>query len=463
MFELILRHLLTVLGFGLGLLLVLRILRQQNRPAVSIAWLMAILLIPYIGVPAYLLFGGRKFARLASRKKDLPRPEAKTLQSSIKCSTENVLVTSGMPPARAPNQIALVTDGQQAYSALGSLIEGAQRSVHVTTFILGRDEVGRAIIELLTRKAADGVEVRLLLDALGCLWSSRGLVAPLRRAGGKVGTFMPMLPLRRKWSAHLRNHRKMLIVDGQAAMIGGMNLAKEYLGPDPSTVRWIDSTTFVQGPAVRDLEEIFASDWDFAVGETLGEALLPEEHLQLESDEGVAQIVASGPDVPGDPLYEAILSASYEATERIWIVTPYFIPDDSLLRVLTLQSRLGRDVRIVLPVRSNHLLADLARGRFLRQMKAAGGRIFVHEGPMIHAKHLVFDRKIATAGSVNFDMRSLYLNYEAAMFMYSPREVDQTAQWISRLMAQSRELGQTEVGFFRQWAEDLGLLIAPLL
>ena len=181
MLELIYDHLSTVLGLILGLLLIASILRQGLRPAVSIAWLLAIILVPYIGVPAYLLFGGRKLKRLAGKKMglyDTPQDPPVT-DSPRKRETEQILVTAGMPPARGKHKIELYADGQRAYGSLLSLIERATHSIHVETFILGRDRVGRAIVDALSRKAEEGVQVRLLLDALGCL-HSRGRRQPTR-------------------------------------------------------------------------------------------------------------------------------------------------------------------------------------------------------------------------------------------------------------------------------------------
>ncbi|MCC6694307.1 MAG: PLDc N-terminal domain-containing protein [Candidatus Hydrogenedentes bacterium] len=460
--ELLLSHVSSLLGVGLGILLMARILRQQNRPAVSIAWLLSILLMPYVGVPAYLLFGGRKLRSQAGRKERLFEPDCDAPDSRTKNHIEQVLLTAGMPPARRDNYVEVIPDGVEAFNTLLRLIDEAQHSINIMTFILGRDDTGKAIIEHLARRAKEGVEVRLLLDALGCVRTRGRFANPLRAAGGKVGVFMPVLPLRRKWSANLRNHRKVAVFDQKRALIGGMNLAEEYMGSDPLDRRFIDTTALVLGPVVHDFATVFASDWEFATDEDL--VLLPAEPITPENDPGdaIAQMVASGPDVVGDPLYEAILCAAYEARERIWITTPYFIPDEGLLQAVVLQTRLGRDVRIILPAHSNHYLADLARGRFLRKLHAAGAKIYVHE-KMIHAKHILFDDRVTVVGTVNFDVRSLYLNYEIAMFVYSESEIARTEDWMQSLMNASTLYTPEKVSHARQWAEDLGLLVSPLL
>jgi cardiolipin synthase A/B len=470
--EFLLQYFSTVLGLGLGLLLIARVLRRSARPSVSISWLMAIILIPYVGVPAYILFGGRKLSWWAGAKMPLYEPvhplpfDAAETPSRV----ENVLIAAGMPPARPGGSVEFLPDGESTYAALLDLIEGASERIHVMTFILGRDDVGRTIIDSLAHKARQGVEVRLLLDSLGGLMTRGSLlnpaprfVAPLRRAGGQVGIFMPLFPLRLRTSINLRNHRKIVVVDGSTALIGGMNLSSEYLGANADPKRWIDTAAMIRGPVVEDLERIFESDWNFARQEEfhLDCPCVPEPGVEAP----LLQVAASGPDVKGEPLYEALLAACFEATRRVWIVTPYFVPDEGIFRALSLQARMENDVRIVLPARSNHLLADIARGRFLRQLADAGARIYFHRGSMIHAKHAVFDEGLAMAGSANLDMRSLYLNYEVALFLHSPAEVRSVVRWMENLMENSELVSAEDMkaGYVKQWAEDLSLLVSPLL
>lgn len=464
-FRLSLEHISTILGLGLGFLMIARVLRQNLRPSVSLSWLMAIILIPYVGVPAYILFGGRKLTWWAGKKKALYDPPAQAPFSEIitPSRVEDVLIAAGMPQAKMSPSPVFIADGQAAYRELLAMINRAQCQIQIMTFILGRDDVGRALIDALSRKASEGVEVRLLLDALGCVLTRGRFSDPLRKAGGKIGIFMPVLPVRPRSSANLRNHRKMAIIDGKEAMIGGMNLTGNYMGPEANPGRWIDTMSKITGPAVSDLASIFESDWNFATGETL-QIDCPAEGPESKGD-SILQVAASGPDVQGEPLYEALLTACFEAEKRAWIVTPYFVPDEGLLRALLLQARLGHDVRIVLPARSNHSLADIARGRFLRQLVDAGARLYLHRDHMIHAKHALFDDSVAMAGSANLDMRSLYLNYELALFFHSPEEVRAIASWMEELMTRSELVSGEELkaGYVRQWAEDLSLLVSPLL
>jgi len=269
-----------------------------------------------------------------------------------------------------------------------------------------------------------------------------------------------VLPFPRKWSANLRNHRKVVIIDGRTAILGGMNLAAEYMGPKPDPDRWLDTAAVVRGPAVADLDAIFASDWNFATEQSLEPCQPPDS--AGETNGSLVQIAASGPDTPDDIVYESIFAAIFDAKERIWIVTPYFVPDEPLLKALKMQARLGTDVRIIMPRQSNHRLADLARGRPLRELAAIGARVFLCE-QMVHAKLLMIDHTLAAIGSANLDQRSFYLNYEVQLFMYSPSEIQTTCRWMEQRIADSTEMGKTRVSGMRGWAEDLSALVAPLL
>lgn len=465
MITLIQDHLFTMIGTALGVVIILHILRQQMRPSVSIAWVLAIVLIPYVGVPLYVLIGGRKFRKMAERK-SYQVSSVSTLslvEPPLANRAESVLRAAGMPPARCNNDIRFIDNGEEAYEEICAMIQSAERTISIMTFILGRDDVGRSLVKLLSERAREGIEVRLLLDALGCMWTRGSFVRELRDAGGQVATFLPILPVRRKWSANLRNHRKMVIVDGSWALVGGMNLGIEYMGPKAEEARWVDTAMTVSGSSVLDLKQIFIADWNFATNEGVEASHLSKESALSVEGTGVVQVVTSGPDVKGEALYDAILSSIYEARKRIWIASPYFIPDEGLMRALVIQANLGVDVRIILPAVSNHFIADLVRGRFLRRLVKAGATIFTYEGGMTHAKHLVFDDSLAVTGSMNFDMRSLYFNYEVAMFAYSLEEIEQTAEWMSDIAGRSRVWSETATGPLRRIAEDVTALVSPLL
>lgn len=451
----------SVIGFAFALFVVLRVLREHYTPSASIAWLMAIILVPWVGIPLYIIFAQRKLRwRKGEEKRIAFEPEPATNGDRTPSRTEQLLITAKMPPGRSGNAFKFITDGQEMHREVLALIDSAEHTLHAMTFILGRDPIGKEIVERLAARAREGIHVKFLLDGLGCIRTRGRFVNPLRKAGGQVGVFLPTYTSFRKWSANLRNHRKMIVADGKLALVGGMNLAAEYMGPDHDPARWIDSGALIAGPTVADLEVIFANDWEFATGVTIE----PPDGLPLqECGDTIVQATASGPDVERDTLMEAIFSAVFGARKRVWIVTPYFVPDEGLLRALRLQARVGRDVRIILPKRSNHRLTDLARGRYLRALRRAGARIYLYPGKMLHAKHIVRDDDLVTVGSANFDLRSLLYNFEVLMFIYSRAEVAVVARWMEELMENCEEFDETEVGVVRETIEDASHLISPML
>jgi cardiolipin synthase len=231
--------------------------------------------------------------------------------------------------------------------------------------------------------------------------------------------------------------------------------------------RWQDFGAEVAGPAAALLNEVFIADWCFTTKQSVDQL-----HAEIPAGAGEPrggselQVVASGPDVPGDPLYEGIVSMIQEADESIWVITPYFIPDDVLLRSLIVKARAGKDVTIIVPVRSNHPVTDLARRHFLRQVRRAGARVLLHGGNMLHSKAVIIDDRLALLGSANFDLRSLFVNFEIGVLVHSKVDVMAMKQWATGLVVHCREPKPEKPAkfpYFGSMAEDLSRLLAPLL
>jgi cardiolipin synthase A/B len=452
-------HLATIVGFALAVLLLALELRKRRAPAVTFAWLFAMALFPYVGVPLYFIFGGRKLSHRAASKTPVyaPRRVHQHVTNEAIAPLERLLDGMGVRPATQNNEIELLPTGESAYGALLELIGGAQGHIHVATFILAGDETGNTVVEHLTRRARDGLEVRLLVDGLFMFRTNRRALDELRRAGGKVAVFMPLVHLPFRGRSNLRNHRKIAVADGDRAIIGGMNIASEYMGPRPLEGRWRDVALRVKGSAARDLDELFRNDWAFASGEHL-EAREPSAS---QGGGASARIVASGPDVETDTLYDAILFELFTAKERVLIATPYFVPDDAMVRALILACRRGIQVEVVLPTPSNHLMADLAGAPSLRTLESMGAKIRPYRAGMLHAKVIVVDRSLAAVGSANFDMRSLFLNYEVMALLYDEREVNLMADWF-RVLAAKCDDRVPAVSRLRAAAEDVAHLFSPL-
>jgi cardiolipin synthase len=439
------------------------LLQQRRSPSSTIAWLLVILLAPYVGVPLYLIFGGRKVRRMAGRKARIYQRPDQPRHGEDKGTVDQLLASYGVPPATAGNRLELLTDGHDAYQQVLKILSDARSTIHITTYILGRDDASRALVECLTHRAQSGVAVRLLIDDWGSWRVRRWSLAPLIEAGAEVSHFMPVFHAPFRGRANLRNHRKLVVVDGRIALTGGMNLAWPYIGPPEAKDLWLDLSVVVEGPAVAELEALFASDWQFATGADPDASGSPVPGpAAIGDDLSVVQVVASGPDVAGDPLYESLLALIFSARNRIWIVTPYYVPDEMLARALGLAARRGVDVRLIVPAHSNHLSADLARASYLRDLHNAGGHVLLFGPEMLHAKAVVFDDRLAVIGSANMDMRSLFLNFEVALFVSTPARVQVVAAWAARLMAGSHpELPAP--GWPRELAENVVRLLSPLL
>ncbi|HWL17230.1 MAG TPA: cardiolipin synthase [Opitutus sp.] len=461
----------SIAGFLLAFFLVARLMSEKRAPANTFAWLLIIVLVPYVGVPLYLLLGGRKLRRLAERKSRLlPAlpPEARCPSEFATTPVAHTVMASGAAAPVACNRLELLTTGEQAFAALEQQIRAAKTCIHITTFILGFDDTGRRIVRLLTERARAGVKVRLLLDSVGCMFLNRQFVLSIKKAGGEIVWFMPVLPFVTRGTANLRNHRKIAVFDHRTAIVGGHNLARDYMGPVPYRKRFADFGAVVEGPAAALLNEVFIADWCFASRQS-ADALHNEIPVNVVAEprgRSDVQVIASGPDVPGDPLYEGILAMIHEAERSLWIVTPYFLPDEVLLRSLKVKIHAGCAVTIILPARSNHPITDLARRHYVRELRRAGATVWLFQPGMMHSKAMIIDDRVALFGSANFDPRSLFVNFEVGVLVYSRPDVLAIKAWAEGLLKSCRvtkDEDRRRTRFVGSVLEDVSRLLAPLL
>ena len=453
------QHLLAVFSFVLALILVSRVLRERRPPGSTLAWVFAMIVVPYVGVPLYLMIGGRKTGRLASTKRGLYSSVEFSMTPQDAPTLERILLAAGMPPKTEANSVSLLSSPTLAYTTLISQIRSARESIEIATFILADDEVGTSIIEALRLKSQAGIRIRLLLDGFGSFFSPRRKLRNLVQAGAQVRFFMPILKFPFPGISNLRNHRKVALIDGKSAIIGGMNLSCDYLAPKAGPRQWTDLCVLIEGEAAVELQQIFLSDWAYAGGESFSASVSSDRN---STGTDTVQVVATGPDVPADPLYDALLLGIFAAKKRIWVATPYFVPDESLARALELACRRGVDVRVLLPAKSNHMLADLSRGSYLKQIRQAGGSILFYHAGMMHAKMVLIDNDFAFVGSANFDVRSLLLNYEAGVLMSSPRTVEMIQNWFESLLPATRPAPLKE-NFATDLIEGVGRVLGPML
>ena len=451
-------HLFLIVGTLLAVVAIAHMLRHRRSPSATIAWLLIIILFHYLGVALYLLFGSRKQKMPAIAPSDQPPVESSEGMDREASQLNAMLQRFGIPAATTGNRVSLCPTGVEGLNGLKYIIDEAKSSLHVQTFIFSDDDVGHEILHRLTDKAGDGVEVRLLVDGLGSLKTRRSLFRPLVEAGGEFAVFKPVLHVPFRGHTNLRNHRKIAISDGCRVLAGGMNITGEDMFSEASADSWQDLSFIVEGPAATHYQTIFRSDWRLATGKQL--ALEPCVAPGPQG-EAVVQVVPSGPDVPQDPLYATTITAAYRAQRRLWIVTPYFVPDDSLVQALAFACRRGLDVRILVPEKSNHRFSDVARAAFLREIESEGGKVLLYTDGMVHAKIMLVDEDLAMVGSANLDMRSLFLNYEVMQLSYSAKEVQDVEHWIEGLFARCRE-GVPKASVTGEIVEGLVRTISPL-
>lgn len=451
-------HLLFVVLALIVYVVTSRASHRRRAPAAAIAWVFAIVVLPYLMLPLYLLFGGRKARRCESLPLVPPEPRH---------WATDILASFGVaPPGEA--EVHFHPDGARAQQALWSMIDGARERIDIATFLVGDDRFGRELANRIALRVRDGIAVRVLIDGVGALLDGRGVRGLLLAAGADVRAFRPPLRLSVHPLSNLRNHRKAVIVDGRLMWAGGRNLSAHYFPVEASQPPWIDLSFDVRGaPVTRALAQ-FDQDWSTTPG--------PESHVHVPvapgrlagasacaadavttGPRGCAQFVPSGPDQGNDTLYSVLLAGTYRAERSMRIVTPYFVIDEALKEGLRLAALRGVDVTIVLPRRSNHRIADWARSRALRELAAAGVRARCVEG-MLHAKAVVIDDTLCMCGSANFDVRSLLLNYESTLLCYSAREIDWLSRWIDDVARSAAACELPAPGLLRDLGE--GLLIA---
>jgi len=436
-------------------------LNQRRHPSAAIAWVMGILLVPYVTLPLYLAFGSRKVftphPALGARRAAL----SATSTHATAARSQQLGMAMGLPAPVVCTHLNVHEDGAQALVALRRIIDGAARSLELSTFLFGRDVLGDEIAERLMQRARAGVKVRLLIDGIGIYLGGYPDIKKLAEAGVEVVRFVPPFRSPKRGRTNLRNHRKMVIADGQRFWCGGRNLAAEYFEGDPrpilGSVPWIDLSFDLQGELAAQALQQFEQDWAFATecpapAPGIAESPVPESGA-------LAQLVASGPDRPDDTIHTLLISGCFTSQRRILAITPYFVPDAGLMMALTLAARRGIEIDLVLPARSNHRLADFARHRALRDLVAVGARVWLHPR-MIHAKAVLIDDELALAGSANLDGRSLFLNYEIMVAFYDRKAVRGFARWVDARRQESVPYAARRPGMIREVAEGLLLWLA---
>lgn len=396
-------------------------LRAARTPQGAIAWVMGLLMMPFLGLPLYYLFGRDRFVGYATaRRRGCDELHALGKQVHAYGLMFRSEFGDDAPALHAvehlarlrfthSNDVKLLIDGEATFGAIFGAIEAAEAYVLVQFFIIRDDGLGRELRRRLIERAQAGVRVYLLYDEVGSLGLPGSYLEPLREAGVEVIAFETNRGPTLRWQLNFRNHRKTVIVDGRVALIGGANVGDEYMGLDPDFSPWRDTHVELRGPAVQGAQLAFVEDWYWNTHE------IPALRWEPEVPDGGrmnALVLPTGPadEVPACELF--FIHAINTARERLWIATPYFVPSAEVLQALRLAALRGVQVRIVLPERPDHLLVYLSSFSYLEEIEGFDIEIYRYTRGFLHHKALLLDGSAAAIGTANFDNRSFRLNFE---------------------------------------------------
>lgn len=383
----------------------------------AIAWAIGLVMMPMLVLPIYFVFGRRKFfgyRRSRIRGKHKVQLEAarafKLLQPFLAVpSPYPVLEKVVQMPATIGNRVDLLVNGVKAFPRMFAAIDAATQYVLLQFYIVRDDELGRDLQRRLIVKARQGIAVYFLYDEIGSLNLGSAYIEELRAAGVQIFPFNSTKGWRNRFQLNFRNHRKLLVVDGHVAFVGGLNIGDEYIDRDDELTPWRDTQIQLEGPAIACLQIAFMEDWHWATDE------LPQFHWQIEAvaRPGLAVLIAlSGPADALETCELVFLELINSATRRLWIVSPYFVPELSIINALTLASLRGVDVRIMLPQNPDNLLVYLSSFSYLREALHSGISFYRYHDGFLHQKVLLVDDHTASVGSANLDNRSFRLNFE---------------------------------------------------
>lgn len=480
--------LLRALGFALAALFLPTVLLQRkDRPMAALAWILCLLTLPLLGVVLWWIFGLTHMRRKRRKRAHAMAQVTESLSATLAdlegepsqddgLDVVTVAGEDGTPPlfeqaegvfpATRRNRVAVYLNGDEAFDAFEEAILAAEHHIHFEFYIWENDDTGRRFRDLLAQRAREGVEVRVIYDAVGG-WNVRGgFLRSIVEAGGQVAPFLPVNLFERRLRINFRNHRKIIVIDGKVGFTGGLNIADEYRD-------WLDMAFRFDGPVVYQLQEVFAEDWFFTANEDLGAAAYfpdVEEVLErcVEGDDACVRVITSGPDSRQRSIQKAFFLGITMARQRVWLTTPYFVPGEALITALEVAAIRGVDVRLIVPGEgaSDVPITRVAGRSFYERLIEAGVRVFEYRSRVLHAKSMIVDHEAVFVGSANLDMRSFRLNFEANCLVADRRVNDALAEVFQAMLEDCDEVALEAVRARPRWQklmEGGARLFSPLL
>lgn len=466
--------------------LILIIFMENRHPSSTLAWILVLALVPVAGFIFYMLFGQnyrkrRNFSQKAQRDKysyniikggELHAEEHELLSSLSDDQRQMLQLSHRMSksPVTFASHTTVLTNGEETFSALIYELLHAKHHIHMEYYIYRDDEIGRKIKSILMEKARAGVEVRFMFDAVGSLTLKKSFLDEMREAGVQVVAFGPMKFRLFTNRMNYRNHRKIVVIDGNIGFMGGLNVGDEYLSRSNTYGFWRDTHMVVRGEAVQTLQMIFLQDWRHMTKEKLTkESKYFDGCVPVPPPagaEGAVQIIASGPDQEFQTMKNVFFSLLTSAKRSIWMATPYFIPDEDILTAIKVAALSGVEVKLLFPAKPDKWLPFLASHSYFQALIEAGVKIYEYDKGFLHSKLIIVDGEIATIGTTNLDMRSFHLNFEVNALLVRTRSVEQLVRNYERDLLSTRLMDEEQ--FLRRrvtarFMESVARLFSPLL
>lgn len=466
---------LVAIVHGIGIVSAIHAVMYTRTEQGAIAWGLSLVSLPYIAVPAYWFLGRSRFEGYITRRRFSEQHGedmlARTLErvGSFRLGQGDLapaLLAAerlGDQPMLTGNAVDLLIDGGATFESILKGIESAESYILFQFFIVKDDHIGRRVKESLVAKAETGVRIFFLYDEMGSHRLQASYLNDMRAAGINVSAFNTRKGPGNRFQLNFRNHRKVVVVDGKVTWVGGHNVGDEYLGGDPKFGHWRDTHVRIEGPSALGAQLSFAEDWHWATDQILELEWIP--HGSPTEDTGVL-ILPTG---PADELESASLMFTHainDAQERVWIASPYFVPDQTVLHALQLAGLRGVDVRILIPDMPDHYLVYLAGFSYLENAGRTGVKFFRYTDGFLHQKVMLIDNRAATIGTANFDNRSFRLNFEiTAAITNNPAFIDQVERMFLSDFAHSRSVPSNELSGRPWWfrfAVQLARLTSPI-
>lgn len=474
--------LLIIILFALSSLLAqLIIMIESRKPNKLISWLALFALCSFLSGLMYLIFGYTGHKRRLFKHKHQPQsPLNQILQNKEELiAKQNIffdnysaiskrLAFLSLQSANAPltkrNSIRVLTNGKQKFDSLFEDLKKAKDHIHLEYYIFRDDELGNALINLLISKVKSGLQVRVILDALGCHTLSKAFIQKMRNAGIDVYLFFPFIFPQLFKTINFRNHRKLVVIDGKVGYLGGLNIGNEYISKDPKLGFWRDTHLRLEGESVHKMQATFLNDWYFLTQQELYDRrFYPQPEV---SEEILTQILAGGPDSLREPIKELFFTLVATAQREIFLTTPYFIPDESMVMALKSAALSGLRVVILVQGKPDHRLPYLASAAYFEELLKSGVEIYRYQKGILHSKVLIIDQQVSIVGSANFDIRSFQIDFELSALIYSSEIAERLSSDFLQDLKDSILLDYKEFSQRNLWQrmkEANAALLAPML